>query len=57
MVAWVSLSLTFMAIFSVVIDNATMNALFYREAKLFLMSFTSNTTLEKPDLIDCDICY
>jgi hypothetical protein len=40
-----------------VIDDATMNALFYREAKLFLMQFASNTTPDRPDLIDCNLCY
>jgi hypothetical protein len=33
MVVWVSVSLTFMVMILVVIDDATMNALFYREAK------------------------
>ena len=40
-----------------VIDDTDMNALFYREAKLFLMRFASNTTPERPDLIDCNLCY
>ena len=40
-----------------VIDDTSMNALFYREAKLFLMRFASNTTPERPDLIDCNLCY
>jgi len=41
----------------VVIDDKHMNALFYREAKLFLMRFASNATPERPDLIDCNLCY
>lgn len=41
----------------VVIDDEHMNALFYREAKLFLMQFASNTTPKRPDLIDCNLCY
>jgi len=40
-----------------VIDDETMNALFYREAKLFLMRSASNTTPEGPDLIDCNLCH
>ena len=40
-----------------VIDDMDMNALFHREAKLFLMRFASNTTPERPDLIDCNLCY
>jgi hypothetical protein len=41
----------------VVIGDKHMNALFYREAKLFLMRFASNTTPNRPDLIDCNLCY
>jgi hypothetical protein len=41
----------------VVIDDKHMNALFDQEAKLFLMRFASNTTPERPDLIDCNLCY
>ena len=39
------------------IDDTDMNALFYGEAKLFLMQFASDTTPERPDLIDCNLCY
>ena len=36
-----------------VIDDATMNALFDREAKLFTMRFASKYSPHTPDLIDC----
>jgi hypothetical protein len=41
----------------VVIDDTTMNALFYREAKRFQMHLASITTPETPDLIDCNLCH
>ena len=28
-----------------------------QEAKLFLMQFASSTTPDRPDLIDCNLCY
>jgi hypothetical protein len=40
-----------------VIDDKHMNALLYREAKLFLMRFASNTTPRRPDLIDYSLCH
>jgi hypothetical protein len=40
-----------------VIDDMDMNALFYREAKLFLMQIASSTTPKRLDLIDCNLCY
>jgi len=40
-----------------VIDDIAMNALFDQEANLFLMQFASNTTPERLDLIDCNLCY
>jgi len=36
-----------------VIDDATMNALFDQEAKLFVMRFASKSSPCLPDLIDC----
>lgn len=40
-----------------VIDDTDMNALFDQEAKLFAMRFASNTTPERPELIDCNLCH
>jgi len=57
MAVWVAVSLAFMVMLLVVVDDDAMNALFYREAKLFLMRFASGTTLERPDLIDCNLCH
>lgn len=40
-----------------VIDDATMNALFDQEAKLFLIHFASNDGSFLPYLINCNLCH